>query len=95
VTGESTQNVDRRDPSDDPTACSKCGVHIDMWGGEYCDPCAREIGAKPPIERCLHCGARAPQEQMESVDVSAPDEYYPEIRYLCWDCAGGDGGEGA
>jgi len=82
--------TDRRDPTDDARACSLCGVHIGLWSDEYCDPCAREIGAKPPMERCLHCGRNAPQELMESVDISTPDEYYPEIRHLCRDCSGGE-----
>jgi hypothetical protein len=79
-----------RDPADEPEACSLCGVHIGFGGDEYCDGCAREIGAKPPLERCLHCGQRAPQEQMEAIDVSTPDEYYPAIRYLCRTCSGGE-----
>jgi hypothetical protein len=40
------------------------------------------------MEQCLECGQRAPQEEMGSIDVSAPDEYYPQIRYLCPDCSG-------
>jgi len=78
-----------RDPLDDPRACSRCGVHIGFHGDDYCEPCAREIGVKPPIVRCMHCDQRGPQEQMESVDISTPDEYYPTIRYLCRDCSGG------
>jgi len=81
---------DRPDPGEDPTLCSKCGVHIGAFGGEYCDPCEREIGAKPPIRRCVHCGQRAPQDQMEAIDVSTDDEYYPEFEYLCRGCAGGE-----
>lgn len=87
---QSSDGIDRRDPADEPTACSKCGVHIGMWDGEYCDPCAREIGQKPPMKRCMGCGRDAPQEMMESVDVSPEDEYYPDIRYLCRDCSGGE-----
>jgi hypothetical protein len=66
------------------------GVRIGPGIDEYCDPWAREIGAKPPMERCLQCDSNAPQEVMESVDISSPDEYYPKIRYLCRDCSGGD-----
>jgi len=78
---------DRRDPADDPHACSKCGVYIGSFpDGDYCDGCAREIGAKPPLERCLHCGQDAPRERMQSVDLSADDEYYPQIEYLCPGC---------
>lgn len=84
---EKTAKDEQRDPRDDPRACSLCGVHIGAFGDQYCDPCAREIGAKPPLERCLHCGRDAPREMMESFDVSGPDEYYPEIRYLCQSCA--------
>lgn len=91
MTGDqSTSGAEQRDPREDPRACSVCGVHIGFFGGEYCDPCAREIGAKPPLERCLHCGQRAPQEQMEPIDLSGEDEYYPEIRYLCRGCSGGE-----
>jgi len=86
----STDGTERPDPIEDPTACSKCGIHIGMLDDEYCDSCVREIGAKPPMERCLHCGRNAPQELMESVDISTPDEYYPEVRYLCQDCSGGE-----
>lgn len=67
-----------------------CGVHIGLLGDEYCDACAREAGAKPPIERCLHCGQDAPREEMETVDLSGPDEYYPKIEYLCRGCSGGE-----
>jgi len=81
---------ERRDPAEDPRACSQCGVHIGFRGGEYCDPCAQDIGAKPPIQRCIHCGQRAPQELMKAIDVSTDDEYYPKIRYLCRDCSVGD-----
>ena len=83
--------TDRPDPADDPAACSKCGVHIGLASDDYCDPCAREIGTKPPMQRCMHCGKSYPQELMDDIDISDEDEYYPEIRYLCADCAGGDG----
>lgn len=82
--------TEHRDPTDDPRACSRCGVHIGLLGDDYCDPCAREIGAKPPMERCMGCGQDVPQEQMESVDISPPDEYYPTIRYFCRGCSGGE-----
>lgn len=81
---------DRRDPAEDPQACSVCGVHIGFGGDEYCDGCARDIGAKPPLERCLHCRTLSPPAQMEPIDVSPPDEYYPTIRYLCRGCSGGE-----
>lgn len=86
-----TRGVGQRDSTEDPSACSKCGVHIGAFGGEYCDPCAREIGAKPPMQRCMHCGRDAPQEQMKTIDISPEDDYYPDIRYFCRDCSGGGG----
>jgi hypothetical protein len=86
---QTDDSIDRRDLSEDPYACSLCGVHIDVFSGEYCDPCAREIGEKPPMRRCMGCGRDYPQEWMDSVDISPAEEYYPEIRYLCGDCSGG------
>jgi hypothetical protein len=86
--------IERRDPTDDPRACSRCGVHIGLIGGEYCDPCAREVGTKPPIRRCMGCGQDAPQEQMDTIDVSPDDEYYPNIKYLCPKCSGNSDTEG-
>jgi hypothetical protein len=83
-----------RDPTEDPAACSKCGVHIGAFPqDEYCDGCARELGLKPPMVRCTSCGRRAPEEHMEAIDVSPPDEYYPEFEYLCQSCSRDDGGE--
>ncbi|NLV08741.1 hypothetical protein GOC74_02155 [Halomicrobium mukohataei] len=90
MTEQCADGTDRRDPTEDPRSCSRCGVHIGLGGDDYCDPCAREIGAKPPIRRCMGCGQQAPEEQMESVDVSGPEEYYPKFEYLCSACSGGD-----
>lgn len=84
-------DADRPDRANDPLACSKCGVHIGAFGDDYCDGCARELGVKPPMVRCMGCGRDAPQERMEPIDISPPDEYYPEIEYLCRGCSGGDG----
>ena len=81
----------QRDPADDPQACSRCGVYIGSFPrDEYCDGCARELGLKPPMVRCMGCGQRAPQDHMDPIDVSPPDEYYPEIEYLCPSCSDGD-----
>jgi len=81
---------DDRDPADIPGACSKCGVYIGRVGPEYCDPCAREIGAKPPLRRCVECGQRGPEDRMTAINVSPPDEYYPTFEYLCAGCDGGE-----
>lgn len=87
----SSDETDRPDPVDDLRLCSKCGVYIG-WppDDDYCDGCAREIGAKPPLRRCIHCGQRGPEEKMAEIDVSAPDEYYPTFEYLCRSCSGGE-----
>ncbi|MFC6785383.1 hypothetical protein [Halobaculum halobium] len=47
---------------------------------------------------CEGCGGYVPQRVTDTIDVSPPDEYSPEIRHLCPDCQGPDGvdrGEGA
>lgn len=90
MSSDKSESEAQRDPTEDPQACSMCGVHIGLLGDDYCDPCAREIGAKPPMERCMHCGRDAPQEQMKAVDISHGDEYYPVIRYICRSCSGGE-----
>jgi hypothetical protein len=78
------------DPADDPKACSKCAVHIGLWNGDYCDGCEREMGLKPPMTRCFGCHELYPQEKMDRIDLSDPDEYYPQFQYLCGSCSGGD-----
>ena len=90
--GQRVDGDSKRDPTEIPAACSKCGVHIGAFGDQYCDPCAREIGVKPPIQRCVSCGRDAPGEEMKTIDVSPDDEYYPEIRHLCRNCSGGEHG---
>jgi len=68
--------------------CSLCGTHIGALGDDYCDPCAREVGQKPPRVSCLSCGVRAPKPRMHAVEMSREDEFYPRVRYLCRDCGG-------
>lgn len=85
--------TDRPDPEDDPSVCSLCGTYLGTFSEEYCDGCAREIGAKPPLRRCIECGQRGPEEQMRAIDVSLEDEYYPTFEYLCRGCGGDPGGE--
>ena len=79
----------QRDPSEDPKACTLCGTYIGLFGEDYCDGCAREIGVKPPLRRCVECGKRGPEEDMKALDVSGPDEYYPVFEYLCPACSRG------
>lgn len=78
---------ERRDPADDPQACSRCGVYIGAFSGDYCESCEWEIGVKPPMRRCEDCGREYPEEQMRGIDVSGPEEYYPEFVYLCRGCS--------
>lgn len=84
---------DQYDPADDPQACSRCGTYIGL-GVDYCEGCAREIGVKRPMQRCMGCGRDGPEEQMEPIDVSTPDEYYPKMAYLCGSCSGGESDAG-
>lgn len=86
--------ADRPDPSEDPRACSVCGVYIGFRGDDYCDGCSREIGAKPPLRRCVECGNRGPEERVKAIDISCDGEYYPEFVYLCRGCADGGGSGG-
>jgi hypothetical protein len=87
----SENDTERPDPADDPTLCSVCGVYLGSFpNDEYCDGCAREIGAKPPLRRCVECGSEGPEENMVAIDVSRPEEYYPTFEYLCRGCSGGE-----
>jgi len=86
-----TDETERRDPAEDPRACSLCGAHIGFGSDDYCDGCARDLGVKPPLRRCVHCGRRRPEESMEAIDVSESDEYYPTFDYLCPSCLRGVG----
>jgi hypothetical protein len=88
--GESGSGTAHPDPQEDPTRCSKCGTYIGMWSDDYCDGCAREIGIKEPIVRCVGCGQEGPADRMDTIDVSPEDDYYPEIEYLCPSCSGGE-----
>lgn len=89
--GASENHAERPDPKDDPFACSICGCHIGQFSGDYCDGCAREIGAKPPLRRCVSCGQQGPEENMKEIDVSLPDEYYPTFEFLCRSCSADTG----
>jgi len=85
--GTVEDDTERPDPGDGPFACSICGCYIGQYSGDYCDGCAREVGAKPPLRRCTECGQRVPEEQMKVIDVSLPNEYYPTFEYLCPGCS--------
>ena len=41
------------------------------------------------IARCEHCHSRYYKHQMEAVDISLEDEYYPKYIYLCRGCSEG------
>ena len=83
----STDGTERPDSEEDPFVCSICGCYIGQFSGDYCDGCAREIGVKPPLRACIECGQRAPEDQMKTIDVSPPNEYYPTFKYLCRSCS--------
>lgn len=89
--------IDRPDPEDDPFACSICGCYLSelqrVRGDDHCESCKREHDPTHVIHNCLGCGREALQEQMEAIDISPPDEYYPEVRYLCRDCDGDTEGD--
>lgn len=46
-------------------------------------------GPEPEMRACFGCGSYEVKERMSTIDISRDDEYYPKIRYLCWDCSGG------
>lgn len=93
--GESNAEVCHLDPEDDPFSCSRCGHPLGLTtkieGGEYCESCQREHDMNPDMVTCTGCGRYASAERMEPVDVTPPDEYYPKVEYVCWDCSGGEG----
>jgi len=72
------------DPDDDPFACSLCGCYLGeltrVQGNDYCDACQHDT---KEYVVCDTCGDRLPQSRATSVDVSPPDEYYPELIYYC------------
>jgi hypothetical protein len=47
--------------------------------------------SREEIARCEGCYSRYYKQQMESVDISLEDEYYPKFIYLCSDCSEGSG----
>ena len=55
---------------------------------QTCPHCDEPVGSRATY--CMHCGRDGPRDQMEEVDISTPDEYYPEIRYLCGSCSKSD-----
>lgn len=38
------------------------------------------------VRPCDNCGRNAYERQMEAVDVSREDEYYPTFHYICPGC---------
>lgn len=81
-----------RDPENDPFACSLCGEFLGetkrVRGDDYCDACKREHADQHALRACTACGREAPPNLMESFDASREDDYYPDIKYVCADCAG-------
>ncbi len=87
----------QRDPENDPFACSLCGCYLGeaarVSGEDYCESCRHD---DEQYVRCEACGDRLPEWRATGVDVSPPDEYYPEFIYFCpADAPEDDGGEEA
>lgn len=32
---------------------------------------------------CEYCGREVPESKVKTIDLSGPDEYYPDLRYYC------------
>jgi hypothetical protein len=46
------------------------------------DPAELSRRTEPETRDCFVCG-EPHKDEMDTIDVSGEDEYYPEIRYLC------------
>ena len=46
----------------------------------------RQAGREPEMRECFGCHRRIRKDRAKTIDISQPDEYYPTVRYLCWDC---------
>jgi hypothetical protein len=62
----------------DPDTCTDCGRDLRHRG--HAPDCPKLV------VRCEGCGQRVPQASADQVDVTPPDEYYPEFIHLCGDC---------
>jgi len=62
----------------DPDTCRDCGR--DLAVRSHAHDCPKLV------VRCEGCGQRVPQGQASQVDVSPPDEYYPDFIHLCQRC---------
>lgn len=87
VRADGGTTVDEREqpaPEDDSFACSLCGCYLGerkrLQGDEYCDACQHDT---EDAVVCETCGDRVPRSRATGVDVSSPDEYYPEYVYFC------------
>lgn len=96
---ESPRDSERSDPADDPLACSRCGTYLSdakrVRGDDYCDACQYELNGGRGWVHCHLCGEMLPFEHADSIDISEPEDYYPETRPVCpsHDTGGdGDGG---
>lgn len=66
----------------DPDTCGDCGRDLRVRSHAHDCP-RREV-------TCEGCGGYVPQRVTTVIDLSPPDEYYPEIRHLCPNCDGSD-----
>jgi hypothetical protein len=59
-----------------------------------CDECRSQREARATsYVRCEDCGDRVPEARATGLDVSPPDEYYPEFIHFCPGCAPSDDAE--
>lgn len=47
------------------------------------DPAELTRRTEPEMCDCWVCGEDHPKSEMDTIDVSGEEQYYPEIRYLC------------
>ncbi len=45
---------------------------------------------EPEMRTCFICNDLDRKDRMETIDISKEDEYYPNIRYICWACSRDD-----
>lgn len=64
-----------------------------MIHSDTCADCGRDLALRSHasdcsqlVVRCEECGERVAQGQTNQIDVSLPDEYYPEFIHLCHAC---------
>lgn len=81
-------------------SCADCGAHgvplrykpetpvSEQPRPSVCDQCRSQREARATnYVRCEDCGDRVSEARATGLDVSPPDEYYPEFIHVCPGCA--------